>query len=149
MINFPILKGQKIQDIIKGNKPYLKIVDFKNTANSANTTEKFSISELISKAINILAFVDLDNPVVIFKCDQKYVWEKVTLFNESTVRDKNITREKDDFLRFFKQVEPFDNSDSKQNHESINQDRFLTPDIRDYTDTLTTWVFLNGFQIGC
>lgn len=144
MINFPNLKGQKIQDIIKDHKPYLKIVDFKNTASSANTTEKFSISELISKAINILAFVDLDNPVVIFKCDQKYVWEKVTLFNESTVRDKNIPRERDDFLRFFKQVEPFDSkSDSKQNNESINQDRFLTPDIRDYTDTLTTWVFLN------
>ena len=119
----------------------MKIVDFKNMANSANTTEKFSISELISKAINILAFVDLDNPVVIFKCDQKYVWEKVTLFNESTARDKKVSREKDDFLRFFKQVEPFDKSDSKQSNESINQDRFMTPDIRDYTDTLTTWVF--------
>lgn len=122
-------------------------MDFKNTLKPGSTKEKFTIKDLISKALNLLVFVDLNNPIIIFKCDQQYINDRISIFNgdNDNVRNKSSENsERDAFMKMMTDVDPFTDKDferveAEKRAALLNHNKFPT-EIIDYTDTLNTWV---------
>ena len=104
-------------------------------------TERPSFQDLINKALNLLVFVDLNNPVIVFKCDQKFVNDRLGLFidDEDDGSSKSrINPERDSFLKMMRDVEPYHKKPTTKNDPPQVT---YSQDIIDYTDTLTAWIF--------
>lgn len=134
-----------MQEILESQKPYLKSVDFRNVLKPGKSTERPSFQDLISKALNLLVFVDLNNPVILFKCDQKFVNDRIRMFMDEqqlpATPSKSTNSERDGFLRMMRNAEPFDKSSVKSGGvKSSESGDLYSQDIIDYTDTLTAWV---------
>lgn len=119
-------------------------------------THTKGLGNVIASAFNFIFHVDLTNPVVIFKCDQKYIKERMFLFSDAVaeaeqagVSKKPVNRVKNSFIDMMQDVEPLFESDKKRlkKREKDEEEKAregyesdVSEEIRDYTDTLTTWV---------
>lgn len=98
----------------------------------------------------------LNNPIIIFKCDPKYIHSRIFLFSDleekvqpaledKTVPKKKFDPVKEEFLKMVHDTEPlFPNDVDRRPVEEKpkqNEEKVVYPDeINEYTDTLTTWV---------
>lgn len=89
--------------------------------------------------------MDLNNPIIILKCDQKYIYER--MFFSDSHRDKSdeAKQVKDSFLKMMKEDVTWDRKAQKLEAEKKAQEDELnraiySDEIMEYTDTLTTWV---------
>lgn len=96
-------------------------------------------SDLVSKALNLISFVDLNNPVIVFKCNQMYVNLRISLFTDEKPAQAKVESERDAFLKLMRDVEPFEKEKINKSTPASVDEQF-SPDILDYADTLTTWV---------
>ncbi len=67
-----------INDILKKYKTYIQILSFKAT--SETTFKKYTLGEVFVTALSFITFVDLNNPIVIFKCNKAYIKERIQFF---------------------------------------------------------------------
>ena len=137
-------------EIAKKQKPYLKILDFKNVDSQETVTKINSLGDLFSKALSLLTFVDLKNPIIVFKCDKSYIKERLYLFgSEQPVKpikkETKILTSKDEFLQLIQEPEPslLYSKELKQptttEPQQVNNNEDSL-EIKEYADTLTTWV---------
>lgn len=77
--------------------------------------------------------MDLNNPVTIFKCDPKFVDERLFLKKDLIEQKPKriISQHHQDFLNLI-----HENSNQKE----IDTHSIYSEEIIDYTDSLTTWV---------
>ena len=113
------------------------------------------LTNVIASAFNFIFHVDLTNPVVIFKCDQKYIKERMILFSDASAEQTSVTKKpvdrvRNSFIDMMQDVDPLFEGDKKRlkKREKDEEERAregleevnVSQEIRDYTDTLTTWV---------
>jgi hypothetical protein len=147
-------------DILTKHKPYLKTLVFKDIRPESRI-ERFSIGDFVTKALSFLTYVELNNPVVLFKCDQKYLFDRLFLYSSIEEEEKH-TREvaeqerrrklnpaKEEFLKMMQQKDPLFPNEIKQHEEEQKakldkekelHDRIYSKEVIEYADTLTTWV---------
>lgn len=97
----------------------------------------------------------MNNPIIVFKCDQKYIHERLFLFIEKDYNQPEKSKpydHKEEFLKFYKDIEPFYQKDidkkEAEKKAKLAKEQIIYPDeINEYTDTLTTWVKLGLFII--
>ena len=131
------------------------------------------MSDLFVKALSFITFVDLNNPVVIFKCSKSYIKERITFYlegkqepeivkktqtlKEQLFEDVKISENpKEEFLKLMQEKEPgllYSKSKNKKDEvkclELTEDEEVFNKEIDEYTDTLTTWVntfFINRFN---
>ncbi|CAF0713119.1 unnamed protein product [Brachionus calyciflorus] len=124
----------RVGNIIFEQKPYLKILILKDTGPQEQSKIKYSISDLLAKALGFLTYVDLNNPVIIFKCDPEYVKERLFLtdIKSEKIENSKLQPHQIDFLNFYR--------GEQVNNLNENVEVF-SPEILEYTDTLTSWLF--------
>jgi hypothetical protein len=126
-------------------------------------THTKGLGNVIASAFNFIFHVDLTNPVVIFKCDQKYIRDRTFLFSDvvtgaeqAEAPKKSVNRVKNSFIDLMQDVEPLYESDKKKlkkrekDEEEKAREAYesdVSEEIRDYTDTLTTWVNQNDEKL--
>jgi len=131
----------------------LRIKSFKDIMEkNPKVTHTKGLGNVIASAFNFIFHVDLTNPVVIFKCDQKYIKERLFLFSDEdqgSVAKKPVNRVKNSFIDMMQDVEPLFESDKKklkkrerdeEEKAREGEESDVSQEVRDYTDTLTTWV---------
>jgi hypothetical protein len=99
-------------------------------------------------------YVELNNPVILFKCDQKYIYERLFLYmgeedeerrRQQAEKKRKQDPVKEDFLNLMRQTEPFFPADFKILEEKEKaklelEKKIFSREIIEYADTLTTWL---------
>ena len=100
--------------------------------------------------------MDLNNPIIIFKCDQRLITERNFLYGDTLLKKNknqpaNVVR--DNFFKMMQDIEPLHPKENKtkkgKHNEDENEDETLekSSELKDYADALTTWVKINLFHI--
>lgn len=125
------------------------------------TIKNYTLSELFVTALNFITFVDLNNPIAVFKCNRKYIRDRIIFFAEGKVDEvpekkkflslkEKLWEEamtgpnpRDEFLKSVTAPEPLIELGNKpkalEKVKSIEEIEF-EQEMDEYADTLTTWV---------
>lgn len=78
-------------ETLNKSQPYLKRILFKDDPNSQVdvTSRKYTFSELVSKALSFLAFIDNSSPIVLFKCNKQFIKDKLLQLNSTQFNDND------------------------------------------------------------
>ena len=103
-------------------------------------------------------FVDLNNPVLIFRCDKEFIKERLFFANDTKPFKSELNNErkkqinsysdvKEDFIKMMNEPDPnlllFPRK-PKILEEKIIDNLENIEEVNEYTDTLTTWVIVTG-----
>lgn len=114
----------------------------------------------IKKYFEFKTFVDLKNPIIVFKCDKEYIKQRLYLFSDLNESKPAVKQEdpKQAFIKMMQEPEAdlFYSGDLKTRNkndsanESTNEsatelnqiEAGSDNDVKEYADTLTTWVYI-------
>lgn len=126
--------------------------------------ERKSRKELfLSFCFSFKTYIELNNPVVIFKCDQAYIQERLMIYGglidkieKKRSEAKREPSEREQFMKLMHTdlVEESSATTSKKKPTEKREEETIDDEIVEYTNTLTVWVTINihliylfGFEI--
>ena len=103
----------------------------------------------INAIVNLLkTYIELNNPVLIFKCDQAYIQERLIIYGglEKVEKKKTAAKreptEREQFVKLMHTELVEDLSTTKKPEKQEESEEAMDDEIIDYTNTLTIWVKL-------
>lgn len=129
--------SKHVENMLAKHRPYINVLSFKQVQNGNGNKTTYSIGDLFAKALSFLTYVETNNPVIIFKCDQKHIREK---FFFGVVNPVKKPEAKKDFFNINSDYVPIFDYEKKMLEKVQEPEIEPRDEIDEYTDTLTTWL---------